>query len=108
MSDVTDDGVTDFLKVGALNAARDVLPTETVCIAAGAACYYAGVTIDEMFTLHAQARAGGSERAWSWILNGYYDAQTADVALRERAQEVADDAEQRRLGELRADLELDA
>jgi len=91
-------------KASALGSVSKLLPQQTDATAAGATCYLAGVTIDELFTLHQQARESGGERAWSWIVNGYYDAKAAA----EREQECADDAEQRRLGELRADLEIDA
>lgn len=107
--EVSEDEFASFTKEGALRHAAALLPTEVECISAGAVCYHAGLTIDEMATeLHPLARQGGSERAWSWILEGYVDAKMVAEKRRELAQEAADNAEQRRQGEARTDLELDA
>jgi hypothetical protein len=68
-----------------LAAARAIIPLEPDALARGGDCYRAGLTIDEMaIELHDLARTSGSERAWTWIVTGYYDAK--EQHLREQIE----------------------
>lgn len=69
------------------------MPSQADAEERGAACYRAGITIDELATaIYDLARASGTH-VWSWIMAGYYDARA--TAIREQVE---------RLGMLRDQL----